>query len=350
MNTSNSSRLRPVFVVGYPGEVGGANTECWHTIRLWRRFGREVTLIPTWTASERWLQRLARLGCQTIAARPESLGDVPGLREAIVVSFCNSHFLRHAQRFRQLGCKIVWLGCMTWMFPEERRHYRRYGPFDRHVFQSRYQQSELQPQLERFGLKPEQGCQIHGAFCWEDFPFSPRSHNADRPFVVGRISRASPDKYSGRTWAVYGRIRGPRRARLMAWDARVEEKLGPPPEWAQCLPAAAEPSDSFLRSLHCLLPINGGAAENWPQAGLEAMASGVPVIAENRWGWQEMIRHGATGYLANSEEELVAYADRLAGDEPHRLALARQARTALEAELANPATLASQWQELFEGL
>ena len=35
-----------VYVLGYPGDVGGANTECWHTIKLWRRFGVDVHLIP----------------------------------------------------------------------------------------------------------------------------------------------------------------------------------------------------------------------------------------------------------------------------------------------------------------
>lgn len=350
MNVSSPVGSRPVFVVGYPGDVGGANTECWHTVRLWRRFGLEVHLIPTWTANETWRRRLDQLGCRTIFARPESLGDVPGLRGAIVVSFCNSHFLRHAERFRQLGCKTVWLGCMTWLLPEERRLYRRIGPFDRYVFQSRFQQSELLPQLETLGVRGEQCRQIHGAFGWDDFPFLPQPRAAGRPFVIGRISRASPDKFSCRTWAIYGQIRGPVRARVMAWDRQIEKRLGPPPAWAECLPAAAEPAAEFLRTLHCLLPINGGAQENWPQAGLEAMASGVPVVTENRWGWTEMIRHGETGYLADSDEELVAYAERLAGDEAHRLAIARQARAALEEELADPPTLWRQWQELFEGL
>ncbi len=39
-----------LFVCGYPGDVGGANTELWHTIKLWRRGGLDVTLIPTWKA------------------------------------------------------------------------------------------------------------------------------------------------------------------------------------------------------------------------------------------------------------------------------------------------------------
>ncbi len=26
-----------IFFLGYPGSMGGANTECWHTAKVWRR-------------------------------------------------------------------------------------------------------------------------------------------------------------------------------------------------------------------------------------------------------------------------------------------------------------------------
>lgn len=54
-----------VFLIGYPGEMGGANTEAWHTIKLWRSFGLEVHLIPTWTCDARWKARVDALGCTT---------------------------------------------------------------------------------------------------------------------------------------------------------------------------------------------------------------------------------------------------------------------------------------------
>jgi hypothetical protein len=28
-----------IFVLGYPGFVGGAQTECWATVKLWRQAG-----------------------------------------------------------------------------------------------------------------------------------------------------------------------------------------------------------------------------------------------------------------------------------------------------------------------
>jgi hypothetical protein len=345
-----STPVDRLFVVGYPGDVGGANTECWHTVRLWREYGLGVTLIPTWKPSEAWQARLEKIGCRTVCTSPCGLQSVSALPGAVVVSFCNSQFLKHADRFRALGCRIVCVGCMSWLFSEERRHYRRRGPFDHYVFQSEYQQAELQPQLAKFGVTPEQCHRIRGAFFCDEFPFAPLPHEPRTPFVIGRLSRAAADKYSAATWSVYRRITHAVRARVMAWNDQVENKLGKPPEWAECLPVGAETAQQFFSQLHCMVPINGGAAENWPRVGLEAMASGVPIVAQNRWGWKEMIRHGRTGYLADNDDELAFYTARLAYDEDHRLRMARQAKQSLQEELAGPDKIWEGWQGLFRRL
>jgi hypothetical protein len=339
-----------VFVCGYPGDVGGANTELWHTVRLWRDFGLDVTLIPTWKAEPTWRTRLDGIGCRTAESSLEELRSVPGLAGQIVVSMCNTSFLAAAERFRELGCRIVWAGCMNWLFPRERLHYRRYGVFDRHVFQSRYQHDQLVPQLRRFGYTEGHGQVIRGALAAEEFPFQPLAHGVGEVFTIGRISRAAADKFSPRTWAIYGRVPHPIRARVLGWGPEVCQRLGPPPRWAECLPAGTEIPQQFLPSLHALVHVGGRAVENWPRVGLEAMASGVPVIAEDRGGWPEMIRHGQTGYLCRSDDQFAYYAARMAYDEEHRVQIARQARASLEAELADPATIWAGWKALFEGL
>ncbi len=340
----------PVFVIGYPGDVGGANTECWHTVKLWRRFGLEVCFIPTAQPDARWRARLDRLGCRTFAAALDDLKGIPGLPGGVVVSFCNADFLRRADRFRDLGCRVVWVGCMNWLFPEERLHYRRCGPFERYVFQSRYQQSAVLSQLEKLGVRPSQCRLIRGAFCREEFSFRPLAHPRGTPLVIGRLSRAAADKYSANTWPIYRRIPHRIRARVMAWDREVQRKLGPPPPWAECLPAGAESSQEFFAKLHCMMQVNGAAEENWPRSGLEAMAGGVAVVAQNRWGWREMIRHGETGFLADSEDELAYYAARLAYDEELRMGVIRQAEAALRTELADPDAIWAGWRELLASL
>ncbi len=93
-----------VFLIGYPGEMGGANTEAWHTVKLWRRMGLEVHLIPTWGHDPKWKARLDALGCTTHFTSPEDLERVPGLAGSPVVGLCNSQFIICAPRFRALGC------------------------------------------------------------------------------------------------------------------------------------------------------------------------------------------------------------------------------------------------------
>ena len=111
----------PVFFIGYPGDIGGACTEAWHTVQLWRRFGVDVHLVPTWGQPGPARAELDALGCATHAVKPEELDRVEGLAGSVVVSMCNGEFLCHAHRFRALGCPIVWVNCMTFLFDQEKR-------------------------------------------------------------------------------------------------------------------------------------------------------------------------------------------------------------------------------------
>lgn len=335
-----------VYVIGYPSHLGGANTELWHTLKLWRRFDLPVTLVPTWQADPGWRRRLDAIGCRTVESDPGRLGRVPGLAGGLVVSMCNTRFLAVAEQFRELGCRIIWVGCMNWLFPKERLHYRRHGVFDRHIFQSAYQRNQLAPQLRKFGYTDDRGRLIRGAFDCSELAFRPLAHPPGKPLVIGRLSRSAADKYSPRTWRIYERIPHPVRARVLGWAEEVRARLGPPPRWAECLPPGSRTPAEFLATLHALVHAGGQAVENWPRVGLEAMAAGVPVVADRRGGWTEMIRHGRTGYLCRGEEEFAYYAARLAYDEAHRLRIARRARVALETELADPEKIWAGWKSL----
>jgi len=340
-----------VFLVGYPGEMGGANTEAWHTIKLWRRFGVDVHLIPTWGRDERWQTRLDALGCTTHLVTPSELESVPGLAGTPVVGMCNSEFMLQAPRLRALGCPIVWVNCMTFLFEHEKRFFVEHGPADAMVYQSQFQRSQLEPQLASYGYDPSSGHLICGAFDLDEWSFQPRPHAKGEVFVVGRVARPDQDKWSSNTWPIYGRIQyAHKRALMLGMDERTHQKLGTPPAWADCLKPMAMPARDYFRQLHCMLPVNGGARENWPRAGLEAMAAGVPIVAQNLWGWPEMIEHGVTGFLGDCDEELAHYTAMLAYDEDLRIAIAQRARRRLVEEMAHPETIWAGWRRLFDSL
>jgi glycosyltransferase involved in cell wall biosynthesis len=339
-----------LFILGYPGGMGGANTECWHTVKLWRQAGWDVHLIPTWGRDERWRGRLDAIGAVTHHVPAADLEKVPRLAGSVVVAMCNGNLWGVYGRLRKLGCRVVWVNCMTFMFPDERRAAQEHGPADAYVFQSQFQRSMLEPELARIGYRPEQGHLIRGAFDLGEFPFCPRQHRPNTEFVIGRLARPDLDKWSSNTWPIYASVPyAHRKALVMGWTERLAGKLGKPPAWATCLKPQQVPTQEFLGRCHAMLCINGGARENWPRVGLEAMAAGVPIVTQNQWGWREMVRHGVTGFLCNGDQELAYYTAHLAYDERRRLTMAEAARAHVE-RLADPETILAGWQRLFDSL
>jgi len=345
-----------VYVIGYPREVGGANTELWHTVKLWRRFGLAVSLIPTWRADPAWQQRLAEIGCTTITPERRTLPVPEG---SICVAFCNAHFEKHAPQLRQRDCRLIYLPCMCYVSRTLIKDHERHGPFDRYVFQSHAQFTRILPHLSAFSVKPRHCHLIRGAFDWEEFPHRPRPHCPGEPFVVGRLSRPDADKFSRYTWQLYSDVRRripELRVRIMGWAPRVEIQTGLAPQWADVLPQRAESSQQLLASLHVYCQANGNrwdeprSMENWPRTGLEAMAAGVPIVAERRGGWLEMIEPGETGFLGHTIQEMASYVAQLGEDEALRLRVIRQAYDHLRATLATPEALWAKWQGLFEDL
>ena len=340
--------MSQLVVIGYPAAYGGASTELWATLKLWAANGLRPLLLPTWGADPKWRAKTEELGLRTIDAKPDMLASVEALRGATCVSFCNGEFLKIVPALRELGCRLVWVNCMTYVFDKEREIVKSHGPFDAHVFQSDFQRSMIEPELTKLdsGYRPELAHMIRGAFDFQDWTFAPRPHADFEEFFLGRVARADRDKWSTSTYKVYGQVSYQhKRAILLGVTADTRQHLGSPPWWVDTLGPNAIDVPTFLSRLHCLLPINGGARENWPRAGLEAMAAGVPVVAQRQWGWCEMIEHGVTGFLGSSDEELAHWAAVLAWDEPLRLRIAQQARERLEAVLANPVTLWAGWQK-----
>ena len=135
----------------------------------------------------------------------------------------------------------------------------------------------------------------------------------------------------------------------MGWNQQLDRKCGAKPPWAQTLAPQAIPVADFLGRCHAMLGLNGGARENWPRIGLEAMAAGVPLVCQNQWGWKEMIEDGVTGFLTKSDDEMAFRLAQLAYDEELRRAIVERARRQVH-DLACPERIGKQWVRLFASL
>ena len=129
------------------------------------------------------------LECTTHRVEPNDLENVPGLAGSPVVGMCNAEFMAQAGRLRKLGCPIIWVNCMTFLFEHEKRFFAEHGPADAMVYQSEFQRSEIEPQLAPFGYDPTTGHLIRGAFDIDEWEFRPRPHTRGEVFVVGRAAR-----------------------------------------------------------------------------------------------------------------------------------------------------------------
>lgn len=341
--------MASLFVAGYPHTVGGAGPHLWALIRAWRSVGIDVCLLSKEGRDDFWYPRLKALGCRFAHAKHQ--WDVPEIEGQTVAAFCSKTFARNASKFQDRGCKIVWSGAMTFFHGEETVvHVGR--KFDRVILNSAFQESRLRKQLEgNYGYDPTHVVRIPTAFWPDEWNFAPKP--ITKPFVIGRLSRAAPDKYDRKLWRMYGaiwdKLDGDVLARVMAWDKTVERHCGKPPEWAECLKAKTETAEDFLHSLHCLVFANGSARENRSRAVMEAMACGVPVIVRNHCGFPEQVIHGETGYLCDTDEQFVEYAVQLARDESLRLRIAEQARENLS-KIADNHAIALSWKAMLEEL
>jgi len=329
-----------IVLLGYPGPIGGASTEAWDTLKLWRRAGWDVSAIPTWQVDHVYRSRLDRIGVQTIeASKHDICRHVAG---ANVVGMCNREAMKCRGAVRDGGGRFIWMPCMTHPLPVEATFFQRYGPPDALVFQSYYQYGELGQWYESNGWSAPSEI-IRGAFDVDEWEFRPRPRVISEPFTFGRLARAAVDKWAKDFWLQYGKVGDPKRAVVMGVNDRVMRHIGGAPSWAECIYVGGMEARQFYRQLHCLAPINGKAVENWPRVGLEAMASGVPVVAEAKGGWLEMLSKD-TGILTDDVGQGV---NELMHDEWLRLNLAEKAREHVK-RLSNPNDLIKNWSKVFQ--
>jgi glycosyltransferase involved in cell wall biosynthesis len=137
--------------------------------------------------------------------------------------------------------------------------------------------------------------------------------SAGRPFTVGRVSRDAPDKHHPEDPALY-RMLASRGlwVRIMGGTCLAPALQGV--EGIELLPAGAESTPDFYRSLDAFFYRTGASTEAYGRVVVEAMATGLPVVAHVRGGYAEVMEDGVSGLLIQSQEEAYDAVMRLAAD------------------------------------
>lgn len=160
--------------------------------------------------------------------------------------------------------------------------------------------------------------------------FHPQPRPAGMPFTIGRHSRDVPEKHHPDDPSLY---------RMLAWSgvrtrllggSCLNDVLNDMPE-IETLAAGSIPAESFLGSLDCFFYRTGPSwAEPSGRVVMEALASGLPVIAHDSGGYTDWIEQGKNGYIFSRQEDAFELLTALKNQPEQRKQMAQEARASAE--------------------
>ena len=240
----------------------------------------------------------------------------------------------HTRNFGTLDCQVV-----AWLARVPRRFHGEHG-WDVHdpdgrVVKYRVIRRLLSPLIDRFvalsgelqdwlvqvvGIPERKVVRICNGVDVTRF-MRPSDGERDDRFVVGSVTRFSEIKDPLNTVAAFvesARARPGALRLLMIGDGPLKDRAAGMLTSAGlqndcCLPGSVLDVAPYLASMNVF--VLGSLREGISNTVLEAMASGLPVVATNVGGNAELVEHGTTGFLvaAHSSDELAAailtYAD-----------------------------------------
>ena len=236
---------------------------------------------------------------------------------------------------------ILYSDCMHYATDDEAGWHKR-NLIDAFFFQTRALADRLGPEIVRKAKKSMTVRHGYRAFInthSDYFPLRFRIERDDKLFTAIKVTRDDAEKWHLDTWRMFCGISAPANRKVqievVGWGDNAQEKIGALDggPWdkqinAQINSHVHDPKEmaALYGRAHVLIHV---CDYEWEDAlgrvMLEAMVAGTVVIADNRGGAKELIRHGETGFLVDSPDEASFYASKLAFDDGLRRSIAAQA-------------------------
>lgn len=330
---------KKIGVVGFPGLYGGAGVELDCQLTLWNEMGYDIHLIPTYNPQHEPLM------AKTLhRATVHNAKDWSKLKGMPVISFCNDVYLEDLKKIKKFAKKTIFVNCMTWIFDQEKKDHKE-GLIDLFLYHTKHTQEKVGPTLEE--VNKRYNWKIFKSW-FDDSRFHFHENRPTDKFRFGRISREDADKYSSDQLFVYECMVAPvpKSGIILGYDHRSENKIGKPPDWIRTYPGNGITQEEFYAHCECIIQ-KCDTYENWPRVGMEAMSSGSVLIVDDRGGWQEMIKHGETGWLCKDNRDFIYYSSRMAYEKDEREKMAKRAKEYFTEVINNKEASKKDWEEIF---
>jgi hypothetical protein len=319
--------------------------ECLDLLKLLQDYGYDIIVLPIRNPPERVASLLLDMGCRISMqlAVGGNIRDVDGLEGATVIGLYAKKFLDHLHDFRALGCKCIWYGSSRNTSQWCAQSCALHGPCDFYVVKSFFHYCIMVSVLDKFNVNSDRIRIIHPpCFTCVDQP-RVLAHKPGDVLHIGKLQVASNcGRDATAIWDSLNKCKSRLHVLVSGWSEEFERKCRRP-SWSSII--GWYMPERVLNNIHCLVQVSGGQ-EDWPRFAIDAMALGVPVIAQNDGSWREMIRHGYNGFLCNNSDELSKIVDMLANDENLRMSVSDAATQCFNEELVNNSLSFTMWDSV----
>lgn len=292
--------MQKVFIIGQPGTCGGASTELYDQIKIWKLIGLEIHIIPT---QDNYV-------CDDEDIIVHDKFDWKQINGNQCISFCNKQFLQNLEEIKKHSRKTIWVNCMTHEFRDEIRCQAN-NLIDLHLYQTYHGYERVSFKLKYIG-KSFNYRLFHPYFDPNGFDFVPLKN--DEQFCFGRISRADILKYSKDQFEIYDKIDHPNKhCYVLGINDDIKKRIYVPTQNSCDYILNLYKPDSISRYEFYnnidVLCMKTNTYENLPRVGFECMASGTLMVVDDRGGWRLLVEDSHTGFLCKEKEEFVKVMD-----------------------------------------
>lgn len=293
-----------LVILQWPSDLGGADTRLIDLLKLLHA-DWDITCVPNdpfRLTEEKHVSFLNSLGIKYCL-----LDQLPHRYEGVAFSCCNFRLFTESWRIKAVkdrGMKLIWANDMMWQDKEEINVITQ-GLVDLVLFTSDFHKSMLLPKIA--SSNPMQRHAILPNYFDADSWSEKKNRNESNRLVIGKSSRADWLKYPDDFPLFYERLGDDISFDILGWSTELGKKYA----WhnfdsrwnlrnASSIPVKdwLEKIDLFLYCSHYKF------IENQSRSVVEAMLSGVPVVAPRKYNFPNMIWDRRCGWLWDTLDEL----------------------------------------------